>query len=359
MDTVFPFGFPPPTAWYLAIYLGTFLIHALFMNYVLAGSAVLAVGAVTRRDTGQVSAILRDWMPFMLSGAITAGVGPLLFLQILYTKEFYTANLLLFYRWMAILPVLLVGFYLAYLVKSRMVRDWPLVARVAVGCGPFACFAFIGWSWVENHLLSVHSEVWIQQFEAGALVFWSPELVPRLGLWFVAAFPTLALVLGWQLWYGQDRKPVSAEAVRTTCLTALGGLAVVGVVAGIYFNVMNEASRGAVFGPVARPYFVLWMVGSVVQAVAWAGQLKAGCLTRSWLVGASLGLAASFLGMAVIREATRLGILDLPTLYLRHQKATEVGGLVAFLVFLVVNLALLSYCIHLVRSGGREPEPSQ
>ena len=134
MDTLFPFGFPFATAFYLTIYLATLMVHIVFMNYVLAGSAYLAFDTVLQgngKSENPIAALLRDWMPFMISAAITAGIAPLLFLQILYQQHFYTANLLLFYRWMVILPVMLVGFYLAYLLKSKLVRQWPLVARVA------------------------------------------------------------------------------------------------------------------------------------------------------------------------------------------------------------------------------------
>src|SRR5687767_8980684 len=100
VDTLFPFGFPFPTAFYLTAYLASLMLHVVFMNYVLAGSAHLLGRAVLRGsqpDHSQVSEVLRDWLPFMLSAAITAGIAPLLFLQILYRRQFYTANLLLFY----------------------------------------------------------------------------------------------------------------------------------------------------------------------------------------------------------------------------------------------------------------------
>ena len=101
MDATFPFGLPTATAVYLTLYLLTLCIHIVFMNYVLAGSAYLAAAAVLHGKSAEktpVYAVLRDWMPFMLSGAITAGIAPLLFLQVLYVERFYTANLLLFYR---------------------------------------------------------------------------------------------------------------------------------------------------------------------------------------------------------------------------------------------------------------------
>ncbi|MCH7728335.1 MAG: hypothetical protein IH991_17935, partial [Planctomycetes bacterium] len=215
MDATFPFGLPTATAVYLTLYLLTLCMHIVFMNYVLAGSAYLAVAAVLHGKSAEktpIYAVLRDWMPFMLSGAITAGIAPLLFLQVLYVERFYTANLLLFYRWMAILPALILGFYLSYLLKAKLVGRWPLFARIVIGCGAFACVGFVGWSWVENHLLSLQSAgVWAEHYRSEAILFRSPELIPRLALWFVAAFPTMALVVGWQL-VGRDGSEASAAA---------------------------------------------------------------------------------------------------------------------------------------------------
>src|SRR5688572_12456208 len=122
---MFPFDQPPATALYLSLYLLTLVLHVLSMNYVLAGQSYLAVVGVLEVVRGPLrsqeapAAKLRDWSPFALGVTITAGVAPLLFVQILYKRPFYTANLLLFHRWMAILPVLIVAFYLLYLQKSK------------------------------------------------------------------------------------------------------------------------------------------------------------------------------------------------------------------------------------------------
>ena len=44
METLFPFGFPWPTAMYLTLFIVTAAIYMVFMNYVLAGAIVLLVG---------------------------------------------------------------------------------------------------------------------------------------------------------------------------------------------------------------------------------------------------------------------------------------------------------------------------
>ena len=62
METPFPFGLPFPTAFYLTLYLLTLMIHIVFMNYVLAGSAYLAVHTVMhgRADSGSPLASTRS-----------------------------------------------------------------------------------------------------------------------------------------------------------------------------------------------------------------------------------------------------------------------------------------------------------
>ena len=130
MESVFPFGFPSPTAFYLTLYVLTFALHHAFMHYVAAGSMYISWATIIRGPRGAASSspaiadLIRDWMPFSLSAAITAGVAPLLFVQIVYPRHFYTANLLLSWRWMIVVPVLIVSFYLLYVIKSSMLVNW-------------------------------------------------------------------------------------------------------------------------------------------------------------------------------------------------------------------------------------------
>jgi hypothetical protein len=373
MDAPFPIGLPFPTAFYLTVYLLTLLIHIVFMNYVLAGSAYLAVHSILhgRSDAGSpIASLLRDWMPFMLSAAITAGIAPLLFLQVLYKEQFYTANLLLFSRWMAILPVLIAGFYLGYLLKSKLIHRWSLAGRALVGCGLFACFAFIGWSWVENHLLSVQpTEVWVEQYASGAILFRSPELLPRLTLWFLAAFPTLALVVGWQLWYRHGRSESAAAdqadhnlpaipGSRRTCVLALSGIVLSTIAAVIYFSVMSEAARQTITGTLGFPYLLMAVGGGVIQLIAWAVQYRSGRLSRNGLSTVTAGLVVNFVGMAVVNEATRLAAIDVTKLFDRHKQAFQIGGLFVFILFFTLNVALMIFCLMLVRRGTKPPGTS-
>ena len=386
MDTLFPFGFPLPTAFYLALFVLTLVVHVIFMNYVLAGSAYLAwvsifTGGMKQRQKTPTALVLRDWMPFAIGGAITAGVAPLLFVQILYKQPFYTANLLLSHRWMAILPVLIVAFYLTYLLKSRLIGRWAIGVRVLVGLGAFVCLAFIAYSWTENHVLILQGqEAWSEFYARGAMVHFEPSMIPRLAVLFFGAFPIMALLAGWQLW-GANRRTRTAGARRPAppappALTdspialvprltddeavfesrRLAAISFVGLLAAMlcglwYLAMAGEAVRDQLMTLFALPYFILALAGLVLQALAWAATWQQGRFRPHLLVLAGAGGFLSILGAAVVREAIRLTSMDITMFYDEHAEAARVGGLVVFLIFAVINGALIAIGIRTVIRG--------
>ena len=132
---MWPFDASIESLW-LALYLVTFALHAVFVSYVAAGTGYALVAAL-RRAPDAIAERTRDWLPFMLGAGITAGVGPLLFIQLLYQRRFYTGNLLLGPRWGAVVPALILGFYALYLAKAS--PRWRQLALAA----DLAYFAFV------------------------------------------------------------------------------------------------------------------------------------------------------------------------------------------------------------------------
>jgi hypothetical protein len=352
MDTPFPFGFPAASAFYLTAYVVTLALHVVFMNYVLGGSACVAAAALGRGSWKPIG-VLKDWLPVVLSGAITAGVAPLLFVQVLYKQSFYTANLLLFHRWMLIVPVLIVGFYAFYLMKSGWLGRRPGWVQGVVTALPFTCIAFVGYSWTENHLLSGRGPAFWAEFYAGDRpVYSEPQLVPRLLVWAFGSVPTTAVLLGWQVWY----RGWHEEAVRVSWL-ALAGFGLTGLAAVTYALVAGEAVRAFV-GPMGLPYFVAACTGLVVQAGAWLVIARRKRFDAPALAAASVGLGLTILGMTVCREAVRLetiGWEGFEKLVPVHRAAAAKGGLVVFVLFFVVNAGLIGLCFVLVRRGRLPP----
>ena len=371
MERVFPLGLPVATQTYLVLYVVTLVIHFLLAGYVLAGSAWLVVERlIARRRPVQASRrvvpdIVADWLPFALGAAITAGVAPLLFIQILYKQSFYTANLLLFHRWMILLPVLIVGFYLLYLGKTPRMATLPRGVQLLVRLVALACFLFTGWSWTENHLLSLDREVWPAFYASSRWVYTHSTEWARCAVWLCAALPTMGMPLAWQL---RDRRIRRGEDttrdVRMLAAASIVSLLLLAASLAWYRAVLPGDDRASLAMPVASVYLWIGPVALGLQLVGWVVAFFARRLTPIVLGAVTAGVVGFVLSAVVLREVLRLGAADLEVLVDMHERASRVGGLIVFLLFFVLNAALITGCVVLVRRGlaadaAREwtPEP--
>lgn len=360
MDRVFPLGLPIATQTYLVLYLVTLTAHFVLVSYVVAGSLWLTVDrSVGRRrandgEVGLIPATISDWLPFSLGAAITAGVAPLLFVQIVYKSSFYTANLLLFYRWMLILPVLIAGFYLLYVGKTSWMQTRPRGAQIAIRFAALACFLFTGWSWTENHILSLDREVWPEFCASSRWVYTHASLVPRCAAWLSASIPTMAMVVGWQL---HDRavreKRAVARDVRLLAAVALCGLASTAVCLWWYGSVLELRIRDLLHEPIAEPYRWIAAAALALEGGGWLAAAVSRKLSRTLLAAITLGALGFTASACVLREVLRLGVKDLSSLTALHERAARIGGLGVFLVFALLNAVAVTACVVFARRGLR------
>jgi len=370
MDTIFPFGFPWPTAMYLTFFIVTAVIYLVFMQYVLAGAIVLVAGSLVsgvrkrvaaRADgalrsgsgsgLGLIESVLRDWLPAVLGLAITTGVAPLLFLQILYKRQFYTANLLLFNRFMLLLPALIIAYYMLYLLKSHALAARGVLPRALVTSVVCACFFYTTWAWTENHVLSLHQEVWRDQYASNRWLYRNAEIWPRLGFWITSSFTVLAVVLAWQLHWGRRLHDVTDldRASRRLRALALLGLATSVSEAWLWQLWLDPPARAPILSILALPYGFLALVGVSIQVAGWLPVKTGADFTTRRLAFISVGVILTILGALVVREARRLAAIDIAALYDTHSRAAQVGGMSMFLVFFTLNAVLITTCVLIVR----------
>lgn len=367
MDHMFPFGFPAPTAFYLTLFVLTFALSQALMHYVLAGSLYVAwamawpgKGSVTR-DKQPLAATLRDWMPFLLSAAITAGVAPLLFIQIVYQRQFYTANLLLWWRWMLVIPALITAFYLLYLIKSSIMAKWPRLGRAVVGFGTASCFVFVGFCWTANHLLGDSVGRWPEVYVTGRLPFDAWSIVPRMFIWCGGSFASMAVIVGWQLRYQELQQPgkIISNSTRPLAALSLGGLGVAVTAAIVSVLQTDGPTRQMLFGNLALPYVLLTVLGVTIQMTAWIIHWRSERLIDWWLAAASVGAALSLLGISVVREVPRIRDADFAGLAHQHADAAAIGGFSVFVISAVIVSALIAWCVRLVRRGLIQAESNE
>jgi hypothetical protein len=336
---VFPWALGGPLALYLGLYVVTLAIHAIFVGYVLGGTGWCAVAAVRRRD-GAVAQIARDWLPFALGAAITAGVAPLLFVQILYQERFYTSNLLLFNRWMAVVPVLVVGFYLLYVHKSaRVRRPW---LRAVVPIAATCCFVFVAFSWTENHLLSLDDRAWIAFWGERRWFYDPPALAPRLLGWLAAALPIFAAGASWQV------RARGLAVCRALPIAALVGIAVSTAAAVWQYAVLPTDAQYDLDQPMIAPWWWAFGAARACEAIAWlvVAIAPAAPRARRALASACAAGAIAILAGAMLREGARLHALGL-----LHPRAVAAGGALVFFAFAALTVGALVAVYRIVRRG--------
>jgi hypothetical protein len=305
----------------LALYVATLALHAVFIGYVVAGTAFALVQSLRRADD-PLAATVRDRLPFMLGAGITAGVAPLLFIQLLHQQRFYTANLLLGPRWMAVVPALIAGFYALYIAKLS--TRWR---RPALAIG-LACFAFVAWSWSELHELMAADPTWREFYAAGNRMFLAGTIAPRFVIFAGAMTTTFAMIAAWSA-VDADRKRLAVVALASR-LVSIGGA------------VWLWRTGFTVAGP-ALAWFVVLVGAVVVELVGWAWLLRAPT-ERALAIVTGAGTSA-VVAAVVVRETPRVALIE-PT----HDLAINAGGAVVFAIALVAGVAAIAYVVRLARS---------
>lgn len=331
------------TSLYLSLYLVTWVAHLILVGAVAGGAALCAIDAI-RGSGSRTAAVLRGDLPLLLGLGITAGVAPLLFLQILYREAFYTASLLMHLRFLAILPALLGCFYLLYLGKTERGRRFarPIYAVAALAA------LFVGYSFAELHSLALEPAMWTEQYRAARLAFVDVGVAVRhLAFLGVAAAATGLVGLWAGRWRGEE----------------LGAALAPIAIAGLVLAVIAGAAAGRLAGAITDPPVIAVIAAAaaaMVAAIGW-GAIAARRQSRGWpLVGVTAGTALFLLALAVAREALRADRLDLAALSERHAATAEgTGGLWLFALFVVINGAAVAWCITRAWRARRQTPPAR
>jgi hypothetical protein len=311
---MWPFSDAGDATLLLALYIATLALHAVFIGYVVAGTAFALV-----RPADPIAETVRGRLPFMLGCGITAGVAPLLFLQLLHQRRFYTANLLLGPRWIAIVPALIVGFYALYGAKT-----WQRFRRPALALA-LACFTFVAYSWSELHELMQADPHWTAFYAAGERMFVTASIIPRLVVFGGAMATTFATLAAWS---ADDRRGIAVLALASR-LVSIGGA------------VWLWRTGFPVDGPVLA-WEVLLAGAVAVEAVGWALVWRGGT-DRTLAVATGAGTGA-LVAAVIAREAPRMALIE-PT----HALAANAGGTLVFAVALAVGVAAVIWIVRTVR----------
>ena len=276
IPTADPLPLPSPPSLLWALLMLTFVVHVVAMNFVLGGSIIAAVTRFRRsEERDRLTHWLGKTMPTLVAAAITFGVAPLLFLQTLYGRLFFSSTVLMGWIWLAIVPLLIVAYYGTYASAFR---------RVAVTVPVVVALLFIAISFIQsnNMTLMLRPDRFLPMyFESGRglhLNAGDPTLFPR---WLHMLFGAIAVAGLGVAGFGVAKS--EAWAVRYGAFW-FAGATMLNVVTGMWW-------LGALPGPV-----VMRFMGQNPLATTWLA------------LGILLGFAALVLMLMTLgrREPRRL-----------------------------------------------------
>jgi cytochrome c len=205
MDAVIPRDLPlslPAPWWLLAgLLLLSFALHILFVNLMLGGSLMVLfteIRGLGKKDWDRISHEIAKTITVSKSMAVVLGVAPLLTISVLYTVQFYSANVLTGHTWMLVIPLVILAFLLTYAHKY----SWDILAEskglhISLGAASTAIFLFIPLIFLVQINLMLYPERWREIHS-----FWDAVLIPNvLPRYFHFLSATLALAALFFAWY--------------------------------------------------------------------------------------------------------------------------------------------------------------
>lgn len=356
-----PLPQPAPPLLVAALLHLTFLLHVLAMNLVLGGSLLSLHWRFSRRTDDAVARrravdIFEHALPTALAATVTLGVAPLLFVQVLHGRLFFTSSILMGWLWLGLVPLVIAAYYGAYgLASGRGSSRW----RSALAAAVALLVSAVAFLQVTNATRTLRIASFVEVFRRDPRGFTAnlddPSFWPRYLHLVLGAVAVAALALAA---VGAVRRRVEPELARWATrhgLTVFAAVTAVNVFVGLWFLIA-----------LPRPTLVRMMGADRLSL----GLLAAGILLSVTLAGAAL-LA---LGARQSHRAVHwLGLLLLPTLLvmllmredLRRLALHEVGldttgPVVAqwgpFAVFVACLLTGAATIAWMVRALVRGPE---
>jgi len=357
---------PGPGWLIVTLLLVTFVLHVLPMNFVLGGSIIAAVArlrgrAATRPHHAALTLWLARAMPVAVAAAVTFGVAPLLFLQVLYGRVFFSSSVLMAGFWLAVVPVLILAYYGTYLLAYKGAE----LGRTAVGVswGVALGFLAIGLVYTSNMTLMLRPDRFAELDRAGGsglyLNLADPTVAPRFLHMLLGAVAVAGLAVALHGWFvRRERAHFGTWAIRYGASWCAAATAL-NIVAGFWWvlalpsatlvHVMSQAPAVALFAGVTT--------GLVALALAVFASRAADPLPLlGWLVA---GLLGTVVLMVVTRDQIRTHSLVEAGLTPATWVVPQWGPISLFVALLLAGVATVAWMVKALAEGGGDPGARQ
>ena len=362
-----PMPLPAPgwLLWFLLMI--TFLLHILAMNFVLGGSIVSAVvrrraGAGDRPHHLALSRWLTKAMPVAVAAAITLGVAPLLFVQVLYGRLFFASSVLMAWFWLSVVPLLILAYLTAYMLAFKGEQLGPRAGLASWGMA--ALFLAIGFIYSNNMSLMLRPEAFLEIYHTDGsglnLNLADPVLFPRYLHMLVAAIGVAGMMVAvvgfirrrvepefgdWAMRYG------ARWFVAATSLNLVLGLFFLGTQPRATLMRFLGQQMGATL---LLGFGIFFALGALMMAFTSIHAPEPHRLLR----GAAISLVLTLLTMILMRDQVRRAALDAAGFEPVPWVVPQWGVIGVFLVLLVVAIATVAWMVVSLARGGGNEEPA-
>jgi hypothetical protein len=209
---------PLPAFVFKVLLLVTFGIHILAVDIGVGGSMVCLLLALRGRKSPPHAAIARAIavvLPPAVTFAITLGVAPLLFVQLLYGRFLYTSSILMAIPWISFIVALIAGYALLYR-HTGLLKGGRF--SLAVGVSSALLLLWIGFLWTNNTTMMLRPDRWSEIAQSashgGTLNLGDPSVIPRFLHMALAMLAAAALFLGSSTIFLDDKAPFDVALAR-------------------------------------------------------------------------------------------------------------------------------------------------
>ena len=345
-----------PAPWGLLEFLGVFtlIIHLLFINIVL-GSSLLSLFTRLRKpgltlDTSVPGALARKITTF-LALAITFGVAPLLFVQVLYGHFFYTSSVLMGVYWIMVIPLLLIAYYGAYIHARKFDSARGLsLFFLSLSSLILLVIAFI----YENNIsMMTQPEKWLEYFgnrDGTILNLGDPVLWPRY-LHFITASVAVGGIFSALIWsFRMRRGAENGEDHVKSGLKLFSVATMIQVVIGFWFLLALPKVIMMKFMGQNMLYTVMLVLGIVLALAAIISS------TMGRLAATAILLVSTVAVMVILRTFLRTSYLESYFRVESLELVPQYDVLFLFLAVFVIGLAVVGYMLKLASNAASGKE---
>lgn len=354
-----PIPIPAPVWLMKALGLLTLSLHFVAVQ-ILIGSLVAVIWFSWRGQTTQSAAyksaanVVARRLTIVMTYVINLGIPPLLFAQVLYGRALYTSSDLIAAIWIAVIPILMLAYWLMYRVVNRTAAGKPaaLIALITL-----ILAAGVGRILTLNMSLMLRPEVWKAMYAHTATGLQLPPADPTgIPRW---AFMMLGALMTSGLWILLNSSICTIEDDTKAVLRRFGaGMTIVGGVAAAVMGFVVFSSQPQVVqsGLAHTPYYqvsaLIWIAGAVIAVVLALTQIGRAAISVPVTLVGCLGAFLSICGAVMVRD----GIRDLTlkavgfNVWARHEVANWwVLGL--FFLLFVVTLAVIGWLLLVMKNA--------